>query len=103
MFVNCAWVFFRATTFERAFEILTAMFSVPSGGVLNMAGIITNGSIIIIGLVYILLVITLSFKNTYELAETFDYTTINTVYVVILMVVGISFMPRISPFIYFNF
>ena len=68
---------------------------------------ITNGSIIIIGLVYILLVIslvvTLSFKNTYELAETFDYTTINTVYVVILMVVGISFMPRISPFIYFNF
>ena len=107
MFVNCAWVFFRATTFERAFEILTAMFSVPSGDVLNMAGIITNGSIIIIGLVYILLVIslvvTLSFKNTYELAETFDYTTINTVYVVILMVVGISFMPRISPFIYFNF
>ena len=107
MFVNCAWVFFRATTFERAFEILTAMFSVPSGGVLNMAGIITNGSIIIIGLVYILLVIslvvTLSFKNTYELAETFDYTTINTVYVVILMMVGISFMPRISPFIYFNF
>ena len=107
MFVNCAWVFFRATTFERAFEILTAMFSVPSGGVLNMAGIITNGSIIIIGLVYILLVIslvvTLSFKNTYELAETFDYTTINTVYVVILMVVGISFMPGISPFIYFNF
>ena len=107
MFVNCAWVFFRATTFERAFEILTAMFSIPSGGVLNMAGIITNGSIIIIGLVYILLVIslvvTLSFKNTYELAETFDYTTINTVYVVILMVVGISFMPRISPFIYFNF
>ena len=107
MLVNCAWVFFRATTFERAFEILTAMFSVPSGGVLNMAGIITNGSIIIIGLVYILLVIslvvTLSFKNTYELAETFDYTTINTVYVVILMVVGISFMPRISPFIYFNF
>lgn len=107
MFVNCAWVFFRATTFERAFEILKAMFSIPSGGAFNMAGIITNGSIIIIGLVYILLVIslvvTLSFKNTYELAETFDYTTINTVYVVILMVIGISFMPRISPFIYFNF
>ena len=107
MLVKWAWEFFRDSTFERAFEILTAMFSVPSGGVLNMAGIITNGSIIIIGLVYILLVIslvvTLSFKNTYELAETFDYTTINTVYVVILMVVGISFMPRISPFIYFNF
>lgn len=107
MFVNCAWVFFRAATFERAFEILKAMFSIPSGGAFNMAGIITNGSIIIIGLVYILLVIslvvTLSFKNTYELAETFDYTTINTVYVVILMMIGISFMPRISPFIYFNF
>lgn len=107
MFVNCAWVFFRAATFERAFEILKAMFSIPSGGAFNMAGIITNGSIIIIGLVYILLVIslvvTLSFKNTYELAETFDYTTINTVYVVILMIIGISFMPRISPFIYFNF
>ena len=107
MCVNCAWVFFRAATFERAFEILKAMFSIPSGGAFNMAGIITNGSIIIIGLVYILLVIslvvTLSFKNTYELAETFDYTTINTVYVVILMMIGISFMPRISPFIYFNF
>ena len=107
MFVNCAWVFFRAATFERAFEILKAMFSIPSGGAFNMAGIITNGSIIIIGLVYILLVIslvvTLSFKNTYELAETFDSTTINTVYVVILMMIGISFMPRISPFIYFNF
>ena len=107
MFVNCAWVFFRAATFERAFEILKAMFSITSGGAFNMAGIITNGSIIIIGLVYILLVIslvvTLSFKNTYELAETFDYTTINTVYVVILMMIGISFMPRISPFIYFNF
>ncbi len=106
-FVNCAWVFFRSTSFERAFEILRAMFSIPYGEVFNMAGIITSGSIVIIGLIYLLLigslVIIFKAKNTYEIADTFEYTSMNAAYVVILMILGISFMPRISPFIYFNF
>ncbi|WP_394238811.1 MBOAT family O-acyltransferase [Niallia oryzisoli] len=119
-FVNVAWVFFRATSFDDALKVLKGMFgfngfTLPDYlngklSVLNQYGIqystyfidhieIMKASVLII----VAFVIILALKNSIELMKNFRPTVTVSIFIAALFVYCVINLNKISEFLYFNF
>ncbi|MGG0720103.1 MBOAT family O-acyltransferase [Robertmurraya massiliosenegalensis] len=119
-FVNVAWVFFRATTWEDALKVLKGMlgfngYSIPqffsnSLTFLSDYGIIfsdfflgnmeTMKSILAI---FIAFFISVFMKNSIQLTENFRPTFSSSIVIVFILVYSLLQLNKISEFLYFNF
>jgi hypothetical protein len=119
-FINITWIFFRAKDFESAIKVLGSMFSLDNvvlpekyfkflaeyndiyfrfGTVYdNILGKDKTTIFIIIGFILIIF-----FKNSMEKMITFKPSYFNLIYMIIILLVGISMMSNVSEFLYFNF
>ncbi len=100
-FVNIAWVFFRATTWQDAINVLAAMFGI--GKVLNLqTTVLVDIYAIPIALIGIAL---LWHKNTNQLLTDFKYDKKHMASAVGLIVLGLLFINSITAndFLYFDF
>ena len=119
-FINITWIFFRAKDFESAMKVLGSMFSLDNvvlrekyfkflaeyndiyfkfGTVYdNILGKDKTTIFIIIGFILIIF-----FKNSMEKMMTFKPSYFNLIYMIIILLVGISMMSNVSEFLYFNF
>ncbi len=119
-FIYITWIIFRAKDFESAMKVLGSMFSLDNivlpekyfkflaeyndiyfkfGTVYeNILGESKTTSLIIIALLVVLI-----FKNSMEKMMTFKPSHFNLIYMIIILLVGISMMSNVSEFLYFNF
>ncbi|MCT7473697.1 MBOAT family protein, partial [Aliarcobacter cryaerophilus] len=119
-FINITWIFFRAKDFESAMKVLGSMFSLDNvvlpekyfkflaeyndiyfkfGTVYdNILGKDKTTIFIIIGFILIIF-----FKNSMEKMIIFKPSYFNLIYMIIILLVGISMMSNVSEFLYFNF
>ena len=119
-FVNIAWVFFRATSFNDAFKVLKAMFGMgdivlyhklePILGFLKPLGVTFEDVFVNIDAKTKTFTLTLLFlfvialcHNTQQLVERIKFNRKSAVVLSILFVLAILHFSRISEFIYFNF
>ncbi len=124
-FINVAWVFFRASSWEDAIKVLSGMiglngFALPTqfSGYIQQSQFLeflrgTNFTPFYIqdkyellkALIYILtfvLVATL-FRNSQELSKKFSFGIITSTVIVICFVFSILTFTKVSEFLYFNF
>lgn len=119
-FVNLTWVFFRATSWQDAFNVFKAMFGMNGFiltdrvvskfhlGWLGNFGIQSGYSPLpkfdiafILTLVFLGVIIFL--PKTDNLHENFEPTKKNLVLAIVLMITALSLFSRVSEFLYFNF
>ncbi|MHB8138256.1 MAG: MBOAT family O-acyltransferase [Smithellaceae bacterium] len=122
-FINVAWVFFRATTFNDAVKILKGMAGL--NGILvspNLAENVFWQNLAVIGVrfggwrenlppaetpVYFLCILLIPFvlmtKNSRELLEKFSPNWKNALAVSLMMIAGLLLLNETSSFLYFNF
>jgi D-alanyl-lipoteichoic acid acyltransferase DltB (MBOAT superfamily) len=96
-FVNIAWVFFRAPTWDDAVNVFTTMFDF-SGFDLND---IYDSSVywqVMIGIIMVLVL-----KNSNEWAKIQKATLKYQLFTTLLLAVGILYLSKVSEFIYFQF
>ena len=96
-FVNIAWVFFRAPTWDDAVNVLTTMFDV-SGFDLDD---IYDSSVywqVMIGIMMVLFL-----KNSSEWAKIQKATLRYQLFTALLLIIGILYLSKVSEFIYFQF
>lgn len=113
MFINAAWVLFRASNFDRAMTILQKMFAPNSfsfDGIGNLAidGILTYPDIAhvlyILVFLFVLLCITFGLKkNSIDLYQSFKPKARYAIITAVLLCVSIIHMSKSGAFIYFNF
>ena len=107
-FVNFAWVFFRANSFDDALKVLKGM--VGANGlkfdkILNLTDKAINLNLSFLALYLILaFVLVLCFKNSLQILENKPKIS-NTIYFAIIFLTALLFMSisKYSEFIYFNF
>lgn len=99
-FVNIAWVFFRATTWEDAIKVLKGMFGLNSFPIYFL-----NQFEIMKALLAIILagIITLFFKNSIQLTKDFKPTIKTMLFTIMISAYAIFQLNKISEFLYFNF
>ncbi len=100
-YVNIAWVFFRASSWQEAIQLIVGMAGLRGFGDLT-SSVITDFSLIPFLVIGILL---LFYKNPPELSEEFKTDRKHYVYLVVLAVLGLLFMNSITAnnFLYFDF
>lgn len=113
MFVNAAWVLFRAGTMEKAMIILKKMF-IPENisfdriGQLATDGILTYPDIVqtiyVIGFIAILMILSIGMpKNSIDYYNNFKPKTKYAVVSAILFSISVIHISKAGAFIYFNF
>ena len=110
LFVNVAWVFFRAPDLDTAFQLLHAMTDVktlvlPAEWITLPALCSTDIVFGILAAVCILLagVFTLVFPNSNQMTEDFVPRTESVAFIAIIAAVSMVQMYGVNEFIYFNF
>ena len=96
MFVNVAWVFFRAQSFGDALKVLRAMFDFNLSG--WSAGFIYPKIIL-----FVALLISFFFANGISRLEKFKPDLKSFIFVSILLVLSFAQLSKYSEFLYFNF
>ncbi|PLX92979.1 MAG: membrane-bound O-acyltransferase family protein [Desulfuromonas sp.] len=97
LFVNFAWVFFRAKSFSDADKILSGMLSFQ--GVALPEGIKSNAvTWVVVGML-----LTVFAPNSMELARRFKPTWAVTIFTLILALAAIFNLEQVSEFLYFQF
>lgn len=96
MFVNVAWVFFRAQSFGDALKVLRAMFDFNLSG--WSAGFIYPKIIL-----FVALLISFFFANGISRLEKFKPDLKSFIFVSILLVLSFAQLSKHSEFLYFNF
>jgi D-alanyl-lipoteichoic acid acyltransferase DltB (MBOAT superfamily) len=100
-FVNIAWVFFRAETFDDASNVLNAMFDLSSITIFNLSN--SNASfndLIFMGIIF---VCTLLLKNTQQFIKNMKFNMIEALLLSFIFYYSILNLNQISEFLYFNF
>ena len=107
-FVNFAWVFFRANSFDDAIKVLKGMVGVNGvkfDKILNLTDKAINLNLSFLALYLILaFILVLCFKNSLQILENRPKIS-NTLYFAIIFLTALLFMSisKYSEFIYFNF
>ncbi|MEA4924902.1 MAG: MBOAT family protein [Syntrophomonadaceae bacterium] len=119
-FVNIAWVFFRAETWDAALKVLAGMFGL-NGIVLpafmaSRLGFLSEYGVAFmtlsahfpcinqgIGLIALFLLISVFMKNSMEMKEKFQPNWKTALFISCLAVYAILNLNQVSEFIYFNF
>lgn len=95
-FVNIAWVFFRAESWQDAINVLNAMF----GGAI-ISSLVDDSTIYTwLGIGFLL---TLFFKNSYDHILKFKPSICKSIFMTILFTISVLMLSRRSEFLYFNF
>lgn len=101
-FVNVAWVFFRALSWEDAMKVLKGMFGFNgSGSFLDLS--VIHGDLYTFVWIVIGFGIVFFIKNTNYVVEHFKPNRYRLIILLILSIVSLLNMHRISEFIYFGF
>ncbi|WP_455542983.1 MBOAT family O-acyltransferase [Intestinibacter sp.] len=112
LFVNAAWVLFRAPSFEKAMAIFRGMINITNINIYEVSIICYDGIFSFPAILYMamivmvlicLLVLVFKFKNSYEYMENIVLDNKNLVFCTALFVICIIHLSRVSTFIYFNF
>ncbi len=117
-FVNIAWVFFRAKTWDDAIKVLAGMFglsgiklwnSLAKFGFFQGKGI-TFGKFFydavykqIVPLLVILFIVLLTAKNSDEMTRKFQPTWKTALFTIVIATYTLLGMNRVTEFLYFNF
>ena len=119
-FVNICWVFFRASSFREALDILKGMagingmilpyFFSPKFPSLESFGV-TFGAmfqgvghgITILPILFVALCVVVFTKNSIELKNQFEANSMSLVFVGMVMVCSVLSLNRVSEFLYFQF
>jgi len=118
-FVNIAWVFFRANSFEDALRVLRAMFGMsgvafpqilsPYLTGLGVGSSFPGGLVMsqylpqAVPALLIFLPVVLMMKNSTQLGEKFKPGLGSSMFIAVIMIASILSLTRISEFLYFNF
>ncbi|MER2000628.1 MAG: MBOAT family O-acyltransferase [Lysinibacillus sp.] len=94
MFVNLAWVFFRAGSFSQAFEVLKAMLGLNGIGTLSTIPAVC----IVLGMI-----VAVAFKNTIEMSKNFKPSFLYALFIAVIFIYAIFNLNEVSEFLYFNF
>lgn len=112
LFITIAWVFFRATSWDIAMNIVTHMFNMTFGPVdmsffeaFRLPMGILPGYTHIIGLVWYIVAVfaCLGARNVYEKTMNFEPTVFRALATVLVLVYSILSLSGVSVFLYFNF
>ncbi len=98
VFINFSWVFFRAKNFEDAIKVLKGMFGfkgVDFDDLIRLKFAILS--------LFILLFISIFFKNSIDLVNDFRPTWKMVIFSSSLFFISVLFLRRVSEFLYFNF
>jgi len=99
-FVNITWVFFRAKSFDEAYNVLHAMFSLSS---ISHSLSHINMNLYDIVFMIIVFVFTLLLKNTQELVKGMKVNFITAFFVSLIIYYSMLNLNQVSEFLYFNF
>jgi D-alanyl-lipoteichoic acid acyltransferase DltB (MBOAT superfamily) len=117
-FVNIAWVFFRAKTWDDAIKVLAGMFGLSGIKLPKSAAKIGmfQGDNVVFGdlffkavdrraIYYIILamLITLLAKNSNQQSESFKPTRMTAAFTIVIALYALLNMSKVSEFLYFNF
>ncbi len=106
-FINITWVFFRASSIHRAFDILKSMIGLNGfiPVVINkLRFTFENGSIkLSFFMVLACIILVFFFKNSMEWAEKFKPNRIFFVVTLVLLIVSVLSINKVSEFLYFQF
>lgn len=119
-FVNVAFVYFRATSFADAHKVLAGMIGytgialphafqnlvakLPVPGVeFGHMLFRVRGDATTILYIAVFLALAVGFRNTNALGSSFKPTIGSLIVTIVLTIVGLLFLSRISPFLYFQF
>jgi D-alanyl-lipoteichoic acid acyltransferase DltB (MBOAT superfamily) len=129
-FVNLAWVFFRAKSWDDAIKVLKGMFGFNGLGLpvevfelkekiaklsspefqasgiqayRQIVGILSRGNFAILWMILIFMIVAICFKNSNEMTEDFKPNWQNALFTICLAVFSTLCLGRVSDFIYFNF
>lgn len=119
-FVNIAWIFFRAKTWTDAIKVLKGMFGFTGimlpGTLSSQLGFLSaygvtftqlsvrfNGIYQAMALIIILMIVSLAFRNSMAMKDTFRPNWQTALFISVLAVWSILGLTKISPFLYFNF
>jgi D-alanyl-lipoteichoic acid acyltransferase DltB (MBOAT superfamily) len=116
-FVNIAWVFFRATSWERALNVLRGMFGI--NGVILPQGILQKLKLlgtfriemgvpvmsfkIAIPMIFISIILATLFKNSNDMLAKYEPTGRYMIMTVIVFLISVMHMSKYSEFLYFRF
>jgi alginate O-acetyltransferase complex protein AlgI len=108
-FVNLFWVFFRATTLQRAYEIICSMFNFanasgitkPFRNAIEEHGFDKDLIFVVSG---IAIFIAFALPNSFEMNEKLKkHPYFRMILTVVFATIGFLCIGRLSPFLYFNF
>ncbi|MGR6837156.1 MBOAT family O-acyltransferase [Syntrophomonas erecta] len=118
-FVNVAWVFFRATTWEDAIKVLRAMLGLsgvklPESLAYKLSGLASYGVTFggfsmeeylpqALPMVVVFMAVVLIFRNTMQMKDRFRPGWLSALVISILGIASIVSLTRVSEFLYFNF
>lgn len=119
-FVNIAWVFFRATSWDQAIQILSKMFSyqhiILPNSTASRLNFLTeygiqfgpwlqniDGSFILIVWILVFTTFTTTLNNSYEIINKFQPTPTRLVFSIALTIISFMYISNYSEFLYFNF
>ncbi|MBU9746721.1 MBOAT family protein [Lachnospiraceae bacterium ASD3451] len=112
LFVNGAWVLFRADSLSGALALLREMFLPASFNLAGVSKIAADGIInfpmaanllLVAGMVLILLFIVFRSRNTLEIMKRFSYNRKYMALIAVAFCIAVIHLSRESVFIYFNF
>ena len=98
LFVNTAWVFFRAKTVPDALKVVGAMYTPSSWSLASLA--VPPATLALIPLCLILAVF---FRNSDAMVRTMKPTLMTAFILALISLAAILNLQRVSEFIYFNF
>ncbi|MFZ1529696.1 MAG: MBOAT family protein [Ferruginibacter sp.] len=101
LFVNFAWVYFRATTIKDAHAVLKSMVGI-NGITYTGSNVLTDIYLVPVLLLGIFLLFR---KNPYQLVQEFKLDRRHLVYMIILTIMGLMYLNSITAndFLYFDF
>lgn len=119
-FVNVAWIFFRAREWDDAIKVLSSMFSLDNIVIdikfkdkllfienygIEFGKVTThlNGGSDTLNFILIGFILTLIFKNSVELRNSFNSNIFRLFFTISLFLYSIFYFNKFSEFLYFNF
>ena len=107
LLVNFLWIFFRATSWHNAVEVLKSHFNLNFEFTLKTFMPLAYDSkaelMIIFPIFLVAIIIVFTARNSICYFQEFKPSSANAILTVVMIVISIVFMSRVSPFIYFNF
>ncbi|AWB46348.1 membrane-bound O-acyltransferase family protein [Paenibacillus sp. CAA11] len=98
LFVNLAWVFFRAKTWDDAIKVLKGMIGLNGLGLSGLSGYLHN-----LMLIAVFFLVAVLFRNSNEMLERFKPGWKSAAFAAFIFVYAVVYFNKVSEFLYFSF